>query len=124
MAALERVDRHVEHSHMVSHEECVELRLLQFLDGFFHMGEVEIHVGPGARIAPCAGMDRCRAHECAETQLTSGSHVKILYWSARPRSGRSRRLTLNIATADEPHPSSGQNKKGPPGIPGGPKQPS
>ena len=74
VAALERIHRHVEHGHMVGHEERVELRPLQRLDRLLDVGEVEIHVGPGAGIAPGAGVDRSRPHERAETQLTCRDH--------------------------------------------------
>jgi hypothetical protein len=74
VAAFQRIDRHVEHGHVVGHEEGVELRPLQGLDRLFDMGEVEIHVRPGAGIAPGAGMDRRRPHEGAEAQLTCRRH--------------------------------------------------
>src|SRR4029077_14410505 len=66
VAALERIDRHVEYGHVIGHEERIELRPLERLDTAFHMREVEVHVRPGAGIAPRAGMDARRAHERAE----------------------------------------------------------
>jgi hypothetical protein len=56
VAALERIERHVEHGHVVGHEEGIELRPLQYLNGAFEVREVEIHVRPGAGIAPGAGV--------------------------------------------------------------------
>ena len=69
VAALERIERHVEHSHVVGHEEGIELRPLQYLDRVFQVGEVEIHVRPRARIAPSAGVDARWPHECSEMEL-------------------------------------------------------
>ncbi len=69
VAALERVDRHVQHGQMVGHEEGVELSGLEFLDQLLDMREIEVGVGPGARITPRAGVDRDRPHECAELEL-------------------------------------------------------
>ena len=74
VAALERIHRHVEHGHMVGHEKGVELRPLQLLDRFLDVREIEIHVRPGAGIAPRAGMDRRRPHEGAEVELAGGRH--------------------------------------------------
>ena len=70
MAALERVNRHVQHGQVVGHEEGVELAALQRLREALDVREIEIRVGEGAGIAPGAGMDGGRPHECAETQLS------------------------------------------------------
>jgi hypothetical protein len=77
LAALERIDRHVEHGHVIGHEERIELRPLERLDTAFHMREVEVHVRP-AGIAPRAGMDARRAHERAEVELAGRRHQKFL----------------------------------------------
>ena len=77
VAALERVHGHVEHGHVVGHKERVEPRPLQSLNGLFDVREVEIHVRPGARIAPRAGMDAGGAHKRAEMELAGGSHAEI-----------------------------------------------
>src|SRR3984957_677051 len=69
VAALERIDRHVEHGQMVGHEEGVELAGLELPDQLLDMSEIEIGVGPGAGIAPCAGVNRDRSHESAELEL-------------------------------------------------------
>ena len=79
VAALERIERHVEHGHVVGHEEGVELRPLERLDAALHMREVEIHVRPGARIAPSAGVNARRPHECAKVQLTCRTHIHVLF---------------------------------------------
>jgi hypothetical protein len=55
---------------MIGHEEGVELSGLEFLDQALDMGEIEIGIRPGARIAPCAGMNADRPHERAELELT------------------------------------------------------
>jgi hypothetical protein len=70
MAALERIDRHVEHGHVVGHEEGVEFRALEPLREMLEMREVEIGVRISARIAPGAGVDARRPHEGAEPELT------------------------------------------------------
>jgi hypothetical protein len=69
MAALEHLDRHVEHGHVVGHEESVEAPALERLSETLEDLEVEIRVGDSAGIAPGAGVYRCRPHECAEPQL-------------------------------------------------------
>ncbi len=74
VAALERVDRHVQHRHVVGHEEGVELCPLQRLDALLEMRQIEIHVRPCARIAPGAGVNARRPHESAEVELTGRSH--------------------------------------------------
>src|SRR3546814_99499 len=43
------------------------------------MSEVEIGVGPGARITPRACVDRDGAHESAEMELSSSGHLYL--WS-------------------------------------------
>src|ERR1700736_410338 len=70
MAALERIDRHVQDGQMVGHEEGVEFSALQFLDQPLDMREIEIGVRPCAGIAPRAGMNADRPHERTEPQLT------------------------------------------------------
>ena len=76
VAALQRLDRHVEHGQMVGHEEGVELRRLKRLREALQMGEIEIGVGIGAGIAPGAGVEADRAHEGAEPQLPILCHWK------------------------------------------------
>ena len=56
MAALQRLDRHVQHGQMIGHEEGVELAALQRLGEALQMREIEIGVGKGAGIAPGAGV--------------------------------------------------------------------
>ena len=43
---------------------------LELLDRLLDVREVEIHVGPGAGIAPRAGVDAGRPHEGVELDLT------------------------------------------------------
>ena len=69
VAALERIDRHVQHSQVIGHEEGVELAGLEFLDQLLDAREIEIGIGPGAGIAPRAGVDGDRPHERAELEL-------------------------------------------------------
>src|SRR5665213_2071684 len=64
------MDRHVQHGEMVGHEEGVEFAGFEFLDQLLDVSEVEIGVWPGAGIAPSAGVDGDRPHECTEPQLT------------------------------------------------------
>jgi hypothetical protein len=54
---------------VIGHEEGVELARFQFLDQLLDAREIEIGIGPGARIAPRAGVDGYRPHERAELQL-------------------------------------------------------
>ena len=89
VAALERLDRHVEHGQVVGHEEGVELAALQRLREALEMREVEVGVREGAGIAPGAGMDAGRAHEGAEPQLTFLRHRKFLS-APRRRAGEVR----------------------------------
>lgn len=70
VAALQRFDRHVEHGQMIGHEEGIEFRLFQPLGEGLDMVEVEIRIGIGARIAPCAGMQADGTHEGGEVQLS------------------------------------------------------
>ena len=78
VAALQRLDRHVEHGQMVGHEEGVELAALQRLREALEVREVEIGVRIGAGIAPGAGVDADRAHEGAEPELTRRRHENLL----------------------------------------------
>ncbi len=70
VAMLERVERHVEHREVVGHEERVEAATLERLREALQMREVEVGIGIGARIAPCAGMNGGRTHKSAEAKLT------------------------------------------------------
>jgi len=74
MAALQRLDRHVEHGEVVRHEKRIEPAAFQSLDETLDMREVEVGIRIRAGIAPGCGMDRCRPHECAEAELTFGGH--------------------------------------------------
>ena len=69
MAALQRLDRHVEHRQMVGHEEGVEPPALQRPGETLQMREIEVGVREGARVAPRAGMNADRPHERAKPQL-------------------------------------------------------
>jgi hypothetical protein len=69
MAALQRLDRHVQHGEMVGHEEGVELAALQRLGQPFQMREVEIGVRESAGIALGAGVNADGPHERAQMQL-------------------------------------------------------
>ena len=68
-AALQRLDRHVEHGQMIGHEEGVEAAALQRLGETLQMREVEIGVRESAGIAPGTGVDADGTHEGAEAQL-------------------------------------------------------
>jgi hypothetical protein len=70
VAALERIDRHVQHGQMIGHEEGIEFTGLQFPDQTLDMRKIEISVRPRAGIAPRAGMNADRPHKSAEPQLT------------------------------------------------------
>lgn len=83
VAALERIEGHVEHGHVVGHEEGIEFGPLQRLDAALHMRKVEIHVRPRARIAPGTGVDARRPHECTKVQLTCRAHVSSLKFRVR-----------------------------------------
>ena len=74
VAALERIHRHVQHGHVVGHEEGVELGRFESLDRALDVREVEIHVRPGAGIAPGAGVDGGRPHEGVEVELAGSGH--------------------------------------------------
>ena len=65
-AALQRLDRHVQHGQVVGHEERVEAALLQPTREAHQMLEVEIGVREGAGVAPGRGVDAHGAHERAE----------------------------------------------------------
>ncbi len=79
VAALERIDRHVEHGEVICHEEGVELSGFEFPDQLLDMPEIEIGVRPRAGIAPRPGMNRDRPHERAEPQLTF-CHCPVPCW--------------------------------------------
>ena len=64
---------------MIGHEEGVELAGLQFLDQLLDAREIEIGIGPGAGIAPRAGMNGNRPHERAELKLPLW-HLPVPYW--------------------------------------------
>ena len=66
MAALQRIERHVEHSHVVGHEEGVELPALERLGKALEVREVKIGIRESAGIPPCSGMDTRRSHERRE----------------------------------------------------------
>src|SRR5260221_14438578 len=74
MAALERVERHIEDGQMIGHEEGVEFAALERLREAFEMREVEIGIRESAGIAPGAGADGGRPHEGAEPELTRSRH--------------------------------------------------
>ena len=74
VAALERVERHIEHGQMIGHEEGVEFAALQRLREALEMREVEIGIRESAGIAPGAGVDGSRPHEGAEPELTRCRH--------------------------------------------------
>src|SRR5664279_367935 len=88
MAALERVDRHIQHGQMIGHEEGVEFSGFELLNEALDMRKVEIGVRPRAGIAPRPGMNRDRPHERAEPQLTF-CHRPIPCWWASLRAQRS-----------------------------------
>src|SRR5437763_7991398 len=69
MAALQRIDRHVQYGQMVGHEEGVEFSRLELADQLLDVREIEIGVRPGAGIAPRAGVNADRPHEGAEFEL-------------------------------------------------------
>ncbi len=74
MTALERVERHVEHGHVVGHEEGVELAGLKLPGEALQVPEIEVRIGIGAGIAPGAGVDARRTHERTQPQLTRCRH--------------------------------------------------
>src|ERR1700746_2968468 len=78
MAALERVERHVEDGQMIGHEEGVEFAAFEGLREALEMREVEIGIGESAGIAPGAGMDGGRPHEGGEPELTRCRHRQPL----------------------------------------------
>jgi hypothetical protein len=77
VTALQRLDRHVEHGQVVSHEERVEPAALERLRKALDMREVEVRVRIGAGIAPGGGVDGRRAHERTETELPLAGHVAL-----------------------------------------------
>jgi hypothetical protein len=79
VAALQRLERHVEDRQVVGHEKGVEFAALQSLDQLFDQGKIEIGVRDGAGIAPGAGMDADRAHEGAKPQLPGIRHCWFSY---------------------------------------------
>ena len=70
VAALERIDRHVQHGQMIGHEEGIEFPGLQFPDQTLDMRKIEISVRPRAGIAPRPRMNADRPHKSAQPQLT------------------------------------------------------
>ena len=84
VAALQRFDRHVEHGEVIGHEERVELGVFQPLREAREVAQVEIGVRVGAGIAPGAGVNRRRSHECAELHLPG--HVDLLFRRLASRS--------------------------------------
>src|ERR1700751_3796322 len=78
MAALERVERHIEDGQMIRHEEGVEFAAFERLREAFEMREVEIGIRESAGIAPGAGMDGGRPHEGGEPELTRWRHRQPL----------------------------------------------
>jgi hypothetical protein len=94
MAALQRIERHVQHGQVIGHEESVELAALQRLREALQMRQIEIGVGIGAGIAPPAGMNGCRPHESAEPQLTLRSHSGLLMALHSARRAARRHLAL------------------------------
>ena len=77
VAAPQGFERHVQHGHMVGHEEGVELAFLEFAGELAQLWEIEIHIGPGPGISPRARVDRRRAHECAEMQSLVAGHDRL-----------------------------------------------
>jgi hypothetical protein len=70
VAALQRIDGHVQDRQVIGHEERVEPAALQRLREALQVSKVEICIGEGARIAPRPGVDAGRPHEGAEFELT------------------------------------------------------
>jgi len=77
VAALERLQRHVEHGQVIGHEEGIELRTLQGPGEARQVREVEVGVCIRARVAPGARVNAHRAHERAELQLFTGHHLTL-----------------------------------------------
>src|SRR5262245_25437967 len=82
MAALERLDRHVQHGHVIGHEERIELRPFERLRHLLDGGKVEVRIRDGSRIAPCAGVQGNRPHERAKTKTTPFGHRYLTVWVA------------------------------------------
>jgi hypothetical protein len=93
VAALERLDPHVEDGEVIGHEEGVELSALERLGGAHKMREVEIRVRKSARVASRDGVDRRRSHEGAELHLTLRGHAWF-FQRSRPRPPSFRRTSL------------------------------
>ena len=74
MAALERIERHIEHGHVVRHEKGIELAALQRLCEPLEVREIEIGIRESAGIPPCAGMNAGRPHEGGEPELAWSRH--------------------------------------------------
>src|SRR5439155_5929899 len=70
MAALQCIEGHVEHGHVVGHEEGVELAALERLHKALEVREVKIGIRESVGISPCSGMDTRRPHEGCELELT------------------------------------------------------
>ena len=83
MAALQGLDRHVEHRQMVGHEEGIEPPALQRPGKTPQMREIEVGVREGARVAPRAGMNADRPHERAKPQLPCFACHQLLQTRAR-----------------------------------------
>src|SRR5213080_714000 len=78
MAALQRIEGHVEHGHVVGHEEGVELAALESLRKALEVREAKIGIRESVGISPCSGMDTCRPHEGCELELTWSRHREPL----------------------------------------------
>ena len=77
-------------------KKASNLACLQRLDAALEVREVEIRVGPGARIAPGAGVDAGRPHEGAKVQLTPGRHFPILYSTRQAANASSQRGSPSV----------------------------
>ena len=102
MAALQRLDRHVEHRQMVGHEEGVEPPALQRPGEALQMREIEVGVREGARIAPGAGMNADRPHERAKPQLPCSARHQLLQTAQRSCCS----LTCTARLSDHVEPTS------------------
>lgn len=54
---------------MIGHEEGVEFSCFELLDEGFDVFEVEVGVGVGTGISPCASVKAHWPHKCCEVQL-------------------------------------------------------
>ena len=77
-------------------KKASNLAVLQRLDAALDVREIEIHVRPGARIAPGAGVDARRPHEGAKVQLTPGRHFPILYSTRQATNASSQRGSPSV----------------------------